>query len=54
MIGIESGRDIMIIWIALCLGAIFMYFIGNLALIIIVTSVYCAVTGIFVYWKKGK
>lgn len=54
MISIESGRDIIIIWMAVCTGAIAMYFIGNLALIIIVTSVYCALTGIYVYRKIGK
>jgi len=54
MIGIESGRDIIIIWMAVCLGAIVQYFIGNLALIIIVTSVYCALTGLIVYRKMGK
>ncbi len=54
MIGVESGRDIIIIWMSICLGAIAMYFIGNLPLIIIVTSLYCAVTGLFVYRKMGK
>jgi hypothetical protein len=54
MIGIESGRDIMVIWISVCFGAIAMYFIGNLALIIVVTSVYCALTGIYVYRKLGR
>ena len=54
MIGIESGRDIIIVWMAICLGAIVQYFIGNLALIIIVTSIYCAITGIYVYRKIGK
>lgn len=54
MIGIESGRDIIIIWMSICLGAIAMYFISNLPLIIIVTSLYCAVTGLVVYRKIGK
>ena len=54
MIGIESGRDIIIIWMAVCTGAIAMQFIDNLALIIIVTSIYCAITGIIVYHKLGK
>lgn len=54
MIGIESGRDIIIIWMSICLGAIAMYFIENLPLIIIVTSLYCAITGILVYRKMGR
>lgn len=58
MIGIESGRDIIIIWMSVCLGAIAMYFFKNdelgLPLIIIVTSIYCAITGLFVYRKMGK
>lgn len=54
MISIESGRDIMVIWISVCFGAIAMHFINNLAIIIIVTSVYCALTGIYVYRKLGK
>lgn len=54
MIGIESGRDIIVIWMSVCTGAIAMHFIGNLALIIIVSSVYCALTGVYVYRKLGK
>ena len=54
MIGIESGRDIIIIWMSVCTGAIAAYFIGNLPLIIIVTSLYCAITGLLVYRKMGK
>jgi hypothetical protein len=54
MITIESGRDIIIIWMSVCTGAIALYFINNLAIIIIVTSLYCALTGIYVYRKLGK
>lgn len=54
MISIESGRDIIIIWMSVCTGAITMYFINNLAIIIIVTSVYCAATGIYVFRKMGR
>ena len=54
MITIESGRDILVIWMSVCTGAIAMYFLENLALIIIVTSIYCAVTGVYVYRKLGK
>jgi hypothetical protein len=54
MITIESGRDILVIWMSICTGAIAMYFLGNLALIIIVTSLYCAVTGVYVYRRLGK
>jgi hypothetical protein len=54
MISIESGRDILIIWMAVCTGAIAQYFIRDLPIVVIVTSVYCAITGIYVYRKLGK
>jgi len=54
MITIESGRDIIVIWMSVCTGAIAMHFIKNLAIIIIVTSIYCAITGLYIYRKLGK
>lgn len=58
MIGIESGRDIIIIWMSVCFGAIAMYIFRDdkfgLPLIIIVTSLYCAITGLYIYRKIGK
>ena len=58
MIGIESGRDIIIIWMSVCVGAIAMFFFRDakygLPIIIIVTSLYCAITGLLVYRNVGK
>jgi hypothetical protein len=54
MITIESGRDSSIIWISVCTGAIAQYFIKDLGVIIIVVSVFYAVTGLYIYRKKRK
>lgn len=49
MLRIESGRDIFIIWLSVCTGAIVQYFTNSLTLIIIIISVVCAVSGLFIY-----
>jgi hypothetical protein len=52
MITFKSGRDSIIIWISVCTGAIAQYFIKDLCVIIIVVSVFCTVTSLYIYLKK--
>jgi len=52
MITFESGRDSIIIWISVCTGAIAQFFIKDLCVIIIVVSVFCAITSLYIYLKK--
>jgi len=49
MLRIESGRDVFIIWLSVCTGAIVQYFTNSLTLLIIIISVVCAVSGLFIY-----
>ena len=53
MVSINSGRGIIIVWMLVCTGAIAQYFISNVSVIIIITSVCCATTGLYVYRKMG-
>ncbi|WAC06105.1 MAG: hypothetical protein OS112_05605 [Methanoregula sp.] len=54
MLNIESGRDVFIIWLSLCAGAIVQYFTNSLTILIILISIVCALTGLFIYRKVGK
>jgi len=54
MLRIGSGRDILIIWLSVCTGAIVQYFTNSLAILIIIISVVCALTGLFIYRNIGK
>ncbi len=54
MLRIESGRDVFIIWLSVCAGAIVQYFTNSLTFLIIIISVVCALTGLFIYHNVGK
>ena len=54
MLRIESGRDVFIIWLSVCTGAIVQYFTNSLTIVIIIISVICALSGLLIYRNIGK
>jgi hypothetical protein len=48
LLRIESGREVFIIWLSVCTGAIVQYFTNSLTILIIIISVICALSGLFI------
>lgn len=54
MLRIDSGREVFIVWLSVCTGAIVQHFTNNLTILIIVISLVCALAGLFVYRRIAK
>ena len=54
LLRIESGHEVFIIWLSVWTGAIVQYFTNSLTILIIIISVICALSGLFICRNVGK